>query len=160
MEEHHPFQDSWLRPVLVNPIKTSIQRAFEKKIPALLEGWKPAQLTTAILIPEASTATVESSALEISAKDRIRRGPKPDHTLAQRFAEAVRRVAPSGSWRNMLNEVCSALDEDKVPVPLTWRKRSPPIRNWEDSSVGAESRDLARKAIAYRLRQAKPRTVA
>jgi hypothetical protein len=48
-----------------------------------------------------------------------KRGPKPDHETALPVAGIVARVAPDGDWHSRVDDVCDALDDERVPVPAT-----------------------------------------
>jgi hypothetical protein len=79
-----------------------------------------------------------------------KRGPRPDPETAVRVAEIVTRVAPDGDWRSKLDDVCGALDEEKIPCPKRWRKNRD-YRCWGDWL----ERDIVVKAVEYRLQIAK-----
>lgn len=81
-----------------------------------------------------------------------KRGPKPNLQMVGRVAEIVARVAPDRDLRGKLDDVCEALDEGGIPVPRGWPQNHQ-CRSWVDG--GAISRDLAIKAIEYRLNTAK-----
>jgi hypothetical protein len=86
-----------------------------------------------------------------STSQSRKRGPKPDFDTAARIAEIVRSVAPKGDWQSKLDDVCEALDEEKIPPPATWPQDEPPCRNWS----GQIDRQKGIKAIKYRLQTAK-----
>src|ERR1700683_796590 len=64
--------------------------------------------------PPPSTAVREREAGE---DRRRKRGPTRDYETALRAAAMVQRVAPDGDWRPKLDEICEALDEEKIPFP-------------------------------------------
>jgi hypothetical protein len=85
---------------------------------------------------------------------RSRPGPLPDSDSHRAVKEIVDRIVPRDvPMIEKLDEVCEALDEAQpaVPVPSTWRARESPLRNWTEATVLASDRELAVKAIKYRL---------
>jgi hypothetical protein len=96
-------------------------------------------------------AELTQPALESTSTGR-KRGPKPDYGTASGVAEIVARIAPDGDWRSKLDDICEALDDEKIPVPTTWRKN----RQYECWSDCLE-RSICIKAIEYRLEMAKHR---
>jgi hypothetical protein len=84
---------------------------------------------------------------EVVAKQR-QRGPTRDYKTASQVAEVVSRVAPDGDWRSKLDEICEALDENKVRPPK-WRDRA--CKGWS----GCLERALVVKAVEYRLKVAR-----
>ena len=79
-----------------------------------------------------------------------KRGPKPDLETASRVAEIVERVAPDGDWRSKLDDICDALDEEKIPFPAKWR-RDRHCRCWADC---LNEPPIVTKVIEYRLKVA------
>ena len=74
-------------------------------------------------------------------------GPKPEPEMNRKTAETVKEIVPEGGdWRLKWEDVCEALDKNKVPVPSRWRKK----REWQLWADCTE-RHLAVKAIEYRL---------
>jgi hypothetical protein len=84
-----------------------------------------------------------------------KRGPHRDYATATRVAEIIRKVAPDGCWRRneKLDDLCEALDEAGIKRPTTWKTRKPPLTGWLDAAC--QERELAQKAIAHRLKNAK-----
>jgi hypothetical protein len=80
-----------------------------------------------------------------------KRGPKPDRETAAQVAEIVARAAPDGNWQENLDAVCESLDDANIPIPKTWRADGT-CRSW---SAKLEA-PIVRKAIAYRLKMARP----
>jgi hypothetical protein len=74
------------------------------------------------------------------------RGPRPNYETALRVEEIVTRVAGEGKWRRMLDDICVELDEQAVPRPKPWKKRS--YNSWFDSLSEPQ---LAEKAITHHL---------
>jgi hypothetical protein len=70
--------------------------------------------------------------------------------MNSRVAEIVARIAPDGDWRKKWEDICEALDEEKVPVPTLWPSR----HEWKLWSNCTE-RPLAVKTIGYRLKSAR-----
>jgi hypothetical protein len=86
---------------------------------------------------------------QISRGERARPGPKPKTEIYNRVRKIVDTIS-GADWTNSLDEICEALDEEKVPIPSTWRVRSRSVHNWTDGLY--EDREKVRKAIEYRLK--------
>ena len=117
-----------------------LQRRVERLLSEyLLDQWNP------------STAQAESAdsaqPARVAPNKKRKRGPRPDHETALRVAEIVARVAPDGEWRGRLDDVCEALDDEKIPIPARWRNS----RCWADYP----EKPLLVKAVEYRLQIAK-----
>jgi len=87
-------------------------------------------------------------------------GPKPDYELALKIARIVAAEADDGKWRAHVEDICVALDEAKIPCPKTWKARHE-FGSWYASVAtdDATARQMAIKAIQYRLNRAKERTL-
>ncbi len=81
-----------------------------------------------------------------------KRGPSPDYDSAALLAGIVASVAPDGSWRSKVNEICDALDEADYPIPKLWRDKRG-HKQWTEAE-----RPIAVKMIEHRLKLAKRRT--
>jgi hypothetical protein len=76
---------------------------------------------------DADTVTVQAQpATEFINKGR-KHGPRPDYKTASRVAEVVARVAPDGDWRSRLDDVCEALDKEKIPCPKEVARQGPDL---------------------------------
>lgn len=84
---------------------------------------------------------------------KVRSGPKQDNATAKLVAAIVHELAAGSNWKRKLDEICEALDESGIPCPKTWGAREPRLRNW--SHACALESELAKKAVAYRLKIAK-----
>jgi len=87
---------------------------------------------------------------------RKKRGPKPDYEIASRVAEIVKGIAPDGKWRPKLDEICEALDEQKLPMPKTWKPKHGYL-SWCEAGIDATARGrhMALEAIKHHLELAK-----
>jgi hypothetical protein len=94
--------------------------------------------------------TAAASRAENPAESKHRPGPARDVATAKRVAEIVRRVTHGQPWKGELDDICEALDEEKIPCPKTWKKRE--IRSWAGAT--ATDRQLAIKAIDHHLENA------
>lgn len=103
-------------------------------------------------VETASARQAQQAPIPNSKGQGRKRGPKPDYDTAARVAEVVTSVAPDGDWRSKLNDICDQLDEEKIPIPSTWR-RNRDCRSWS----GCIERPVVIKAIEYRLATANQR---
>ena len=85
-----------------------------------------------------------------STRTRRKPGPKPNWELALRIKGVVDSVAEGVDLSSRLDDACEALDNEKIPVPPTWRKKR--IATWADSCM--EQRDKTLKLIDYWVAQA------
>jgi len=100
-------------------------------------------------IPHPSEAPQGDDCSKVKAKP----GPKRDVANARRVATIVERVAHGILSRDTLNDVCEALDNERVPCPRTWRKRESKIMTWDDAAD--DEPELAMKAIQHHLKNAR-----
>jgi hypothetical protein len=82
---------------------------------------------------------------------RAKPGPKRGIETACQVQEIVKQVTNQPQWRPLLDDICEALDEKRIPCPKTWKARE--IECWSDAS--ATERWLAKNAIAHHLENAK-----
>lgn len=106
------------------------------------------KLESAAPAAEGSPKNTPLSLAPAGQKGSAKRGPTPDLDSGIRVAEIVARIASDGNWRRKWEEVCEVLDAAEIPVPTTWRKRTPPYTCWAD----CVEKTLAVKAIEYRLK--------
>ncbi len=57
-------------------------------------------------------------------KAQRKRGPRPDIENQEKVAALIRRYDDDWILDDNLSEVCEALDQQQIPVPKTWAKRS------------------------------------
>lgn len=95
--------------------------------------------------------TEVASRAENPALSKQRPGPTPDVATAKQVAEIVRKVGEGQPWKDKLEDICEALDAEKIPCPKTWKKRE--TRSW--TGAAATERQLAIKAIAHHLKNAR-----
>jgi hypothetical protein len=76
-----------------------------------------------------------------------KRGPKTGYEDAARAAGIVARLAPEGDWEKKLDEICEALDAEKVPCPKTWHAKDRTCTCWADKI----ERPIVIKALKHRL---------
>jgi hypothetical protein len=102
--------------------------------------------------PVITSAQAEPKATPKLAGQRpTKPGPRRDVDTARKVAEIVARVANGSPWKDCLENICEALDDELVPPPKPWRKRG--IRSWCDALDSADDRGLAKKAISHHLNQ-------
>lgn len=124
------------------------------------DRWKRHLREFAALAEAASAATSTAKPEGLAANPRqraTRAGRKPDHEGAARVAAIVARVVPTGDWTKALDDICSALDEEQIPIPTTWPKRAMGLKSWEDGATLEPT--IARKAIEGRLDLAKKKAI-
>ena len=78
-------------------------------------------------------------------------GRKPDLVKDEAIKEIVLQVCGNKPWKDCFEDVCEALDKEKIPVVPGWLKHSEPVRTW--TQAGYDIPRLVKKAIEYRLRQ-------
>ena len=78
-------------------------------------------------------------------------GPQPNYELANQVAELVRNIAGDEPWPPKLDDICEALDDQKIPRPKTWKTRG--YSSW--CAAGVAERSLVVKAITHHLELSK-----
>jgi hypothetical protein len=94
-----------------------------------------------------------NAAPQAGEQRRVRPGPKRVLASAGQVSVIVIKVAGSQLWKSKLEDICEALDDEKIPLPTTWPHRETPLTSWSDAWVCEP--DLAKKAINYRLKIAR-----
>lgn len=115
---------------------------------------EPAKLTGEELASPPLQATTVSSPDgdgERPSEPRARPGPKTDIETARKVREIVKQVANGEPWKNKIDDVCEALDGEKIPRPKTWAKKG--MRDWCGAS--ATGCELVKKAISHHLKVAR-----
>lgn len=153
--ERHPFQAVLRRPVRGNSITTAIMDAVRQAVPEVLQAMSNFLTAGAILTPATHARTIEADARAVETiTARIKPGPKRDLETARKVANLVSTLAPGQRWQDKLDEILEGLDEAQIPRPKGWPNRDHPLRSWSDATVGSD-RELAKKAIAHHLENAK-----
>jgi len=141
---------------LVPDVRLKVMEYREHIVGKALELAKPTEYETISL--DLAVAQTEPALPLIppsitAAPTRAKPGPKQGRVVAQRVQEVVTKIAGSETWKAKLDDICEALDEERIACPTTWRRREPPLTDWLDAA--ATERELAKKAIAHRLKIAR-----
>ena len=91
-------------------------------------------------------------ALDREERPSRRYGPEPDWETHRRVYEIASKY-PNWKQSEELLKFCEELTDAGIPVPPPWRKRKPPIEDWDMGLI--DDKEATVKAIEYRIRQGK-----
>ena len=91
-------------------------------------------------------------ALDGEERPSRRYGPEPDWETHRRVYEIASKY-PNWKQPEELAKFCEDLTDARIAVPPPWRKRKPPIEDWDMGLI--DDKEATVKAIEYRLRQGK-----
>ena len=143
-------------PSLVSKVRWKVTEYREHIVGKALECSSPTEYETILrdLARAQTEGALPAKPLSITAVPaRAKPGPRQNREVAQRVREIVTKIAGADPWKDKLEDICEALDEERIACPATWRKREPPVRDWLDAAVTA--RGMAKQAIDYRLKIAR-----
>jgi hypothetical protein len=91
--------------------------------------------------------TSGGSSRRTSASKNRRSGRRADETLNRAIAEVIGRFGEN--WPSRVIEICEALDEESLALPMSRKRKQKGCSSWTD--VAAEDREGLRKALQHRL---------
>lgn len=126
-------------------VRNTLDHLIQKAEREMLPSWLKDESSDT---PEAGTRVKPP----VTTENRASRGPKRDKEKGRQVLDIVTRLAGTANWKNKLDEICEALDQENVAIPKTWEKNHG-VTCWTDAADSVP--DLAKKAIAYYLSVAK-----